>query len=140
MNYHNEVIVSANPEMVFEAITKKLGEWWGKTDLPVSKVGDEFTTNFGNAYWKFRVTEYVPDAKITWKCIDGQPEFNNEWVGTTLFWNIESSDSKTKINFMHDGLTPDFKCYDICAPTWDQFISTSLKSFVEIGKGMPHFS
>ncbi len=139
MNYSKEITYSTSPEVLFVAITQKLESWWGKTDNGVANVGDKFKTSFGNAFWKFRIAEIVPDQKVVWECIDGQPEFEDEWIGTKLHWNISESDGKTHLSFIHEGLTPAFECYDVCAPTWDLFISTSLKSFVETGKGMPHF-
>lgn len=45
---------------------------------------------------------------------------------------------KTIIEFLHEGLTPESKCYNICAPTWDLFITESLKSFIETGVGKPY--
>lgn len=139
MNYQQNVSINADTSSVFKALTEQLELWWGKTDFPVQKVNDEFTIWFGDAFWKFRIEEFIPDQKLTWKCIDGQPEFNNEWVGTTCFWEIKPNESETELSFTHDGLTPEFKCYDICAPTWDMFITQSIKSFLEIGKGTPHF-
>lgn len=139
MNYQKNVELEVNASNVFKALTQQLELWWGKTDSPVQKISDTFTIWFGDAFWKFRIEEFIPNEKLTWKCIDGQPEFNNEWVGTTCFWEIEPDGSKTKLSFTHDGLTPEFKCYDICAPTWDMFITKSIKSFLETGKGTPHF-
>ena len=140
MNYNKEIMVSTSPELLFLAITEQLELWWGKTDVSVTKIGDEFTTSFGNAFWKFRITEFIRNKKVAWECIDGQPEFENEWVGTKLSWNIESVGHQAKLSFTHDGLTPSFDCYDVCAPAWDMFIAASLKSFIETGKGRPHIT
>ncbi len=137
-NYTQEVKVLTSPNNAFEALTRHVKKWWGNTDKPVSKVGDEFTIHFGNAFWKFKVIKYVLNSEIVWKCIDGQPGFENEWVGTSTTWNITPTADGVLVSFMHDGLTPDFNCYDICAPTWDMFITKSLKHYLETGKGMPH--
>jgi len=138
LNYNQEFTTNVNPEIIFKAITQHLNDWWGNTDNTVFKVGDEFTTSFGNAFWKFQIIEFELNNKVTWKCIDGKPEFNAEWIGTSIYWNISSSDEFTKITFIHDGLTPEFECYDICAPTWDMFITKSLKNFIETGIGKAH--
>lgn len=138
MNYSQNIKVSASSEKVFKAITSQLNDWWGRTDNSVSKIGDEFTTKFGSAFWKFRVLEFIENEKLTWECIGGEPEFNAEWIGTKVFWEISKENEKAKIDFLHQGLTPEFKCYNICAPTWDMFIAQSLKSFVETGVGTPH--
>ena len=138
MNYTQQFSTHVNQEVIFKAISKQLNDWWGKTDLPVSKIGDEFTTSFDNAFWKFRVIDFKNNEKLTWLCIDGKPEFNAEWIGTKVDWNIFLSNGLTKLNVVHEGLTPDFECYNICAPTWDIFITSSLKTFVETGIGSPH--
>ncbi len=138
MDYSKEITYLTSPDVLFQAITQNLESWWGKTDRGVAEIGDEFKTSFGKAFWKFRITELVSDQKIVWECIDGQPEFEHEWVGTKVYWIITPIGNETKLSFTHAGLTPAFECYDVCAPTWDMFISTSLKSFVETGKGMPH--
>lgn len=140
MNYKQEIVIIGNTESVFKGITNGLNSWWGKTDNSVSKKGDEFTTRFGNAYWKFRIIEYIESKRITWECIDGEPEFNAEWIGTKIFWELVSQGDKTIVKFVHEGLTPEFKCYNICAPTWDMFITESLKLFIETGVGTPHLS
>ena len=138
MNYSQTIYVKADSESVFKSITSQLNDWWGRTDNSVSKIGDEFTTKFGSAFWKFRVIEFIENEKITWECIGGEPEFNAEWIGTKVFWKISMENGTTKIEFLHEGLTPEFKCYNICAPTWDMFITESLKMFVETGFGTPH--
>ncbi|MEQ9403732.1 MAG: SRPBCC domain-containing protein [Cyclobacteriaceae bacterium] len=138
MHYTKEITVRGSEEKVFDAINCSLSLWWGKTSNPVLKVGNEFKTSFGKAYWKFRVTEYKPYKRIVWECIDGQPEFEHEWVGTTIRWDIKSQGDGTLLSFTHVGLTPDFDCYNVCAPTWDHFLANSLTQFVETGKGLPH--
>ena len=127
MDYQKEMTYSASPDVLFEAITQKLEQWWGKTDRGVDQVGDEFKTSFGNAFWKFRIAEFSPNKEVVWECIDGQPEFEHEWVGTKLHWNISPAENGTQLSFTHKGLTPAFECYDVCAPTWDMFLSSSLK-------------
>lgn len=132
-NYLKEILVNATASQVFSALTQKLDLWWGKTDKPANIIGDEFTVYFGEASWTFKITEYVPNSKLTWECIGGKPDFNAEWIGDMLYWTINETDNNTKISLLQVGLTPDMNCYDICAPTWDKFIMISLKSFVETG-------
>lgn len=132
-NYFKEIIVNAPASIVFSALTQKLDLWWGKTDKLLHTTGDEFTISFGKAFWTFKITEYVPNSKLTWECIGGKPDFNAEWIGDILYWTIQEKDKTSKVSLLQVGLTPDMNCYDICAPTWDKFIMISLKSFVETG-------
>jgi hypothetical protein len=147
MTYTQQVTISSNSERIFNAITENIPKWWGKTDFPVRKLGNEFTTSFDRTYWKFRISEFIPNSKIDWECIDARhihQGFNGiekEWVGTVVEWNINQiSDSESILSFRHNGLTPDLNCYEICTPAWDRFVTVSLKSFIETGKGMPHLS
>ncbi len=77
-SYAKEITTTASAADVFAALSEKINLWWSKTDTSVSKVGDEFTIYFEDASWSFNITEYVPNSKITWECIDGKPDFNVE--------------------------------------------------------------
>ena len=113
----------------------------------MSKLDDEFTTSFDKTFWKFKILEFKPNSKIVWQCIDakhihtGFDGIEKEWIGTNVEWNLEEkSHNETILNFTHNGLVPELNCYEICYPAWERFVTQSLKSFVETGKGMPHLS
>lgn len=144
MSYSQKVLINGTPEQIFDAIANHVQAWWGNTDNGVAAIGDEFTTSFDQTYWKFRITQFEPNAKIVWHCTDarhihkGYDDIEKEWVGTSVEWNIEESNGQqTALNFAHNGLTSDLNCYKICTPAWEMFVTKSLKSFVETGKGMP---
>ncbi|MCW8848371.1 MAG: hypothetical protein OQJ81_00220 [Melioribacteraceae bacterium] len=65
MNFTQVVNINSSAEKTFVAITRKLHDWWGKTDSPVKKMGDQFTTSFGKAYWEFRIIDFNPNKKVT---------------------------------------------------------------------------
>ncbi|WP_203256017.1 hypothetical protein [Hyunsoonleella ulvae] len=91
----------------------------------------KFTITFDNGYWwTFRITEFKPNQKLTWICIDGEPEFNKEWIGHELHWDIKEENQKNLLNFHQIGLTPLLQCYKVCSTTWDMFIIQKLKSYV----------
>lgn len=147
MSYRTNVSIKANSAVVFNAITHSIQEWWGNTDSAVSKLGDEFTISFDNTFWKFKISEFEPNSRIVWNCIDakhihtGYDEIEKEWIGTSVEWNLEEkSEDETLLYFMHNGLVPELNCYEICTPAWESFVAESLKSFVETGKRMPHLS
>jgi hypothetical protein len=54
-----------------------------------------------------------------------------EWEGTKLKWRIEKGGNSTRIIFIHEGLTPNLGCYDICETGWDYFFANSLKDYLE---------
>lgn len=138
-NYSQEISVNTTIAKAFEALTKRIDFWWGKTENSATKVGDEFTVYFGNANWSFRVNEFEPNTKITWECIDGNPDFNAEWIGDKLYWNIEQQGDKVKISLLQNGLTPDMNCFEICNRGWNHYITKSLQAYLESGVGVLEF-
>ena len=145
MSYSEKVLIKGSPQQVFKAISGNVHQWWGKTDAPVNQINDEFTTSFAETFWKFRITLFEPDKKIVWTCIEakhihsGHEGIEKEWLGTSVEWVLEeqADEKSTLLSFTHNGLVPELNCYDICYPAWEKFVTKSLKSFVESGKGMP---
>ena len=147
MSYKTQVLISGNRKQVFEAIAQQVQNWWGNTDYSVSAINDEFTTSFGQTYWKFKISTFEPYATIVWSCIDakhihdGYQGIEKEWIGTTVEWRLEAvNPNETLLHFAHNGLVPNLNCYEICFPAWERFVTKSLKSFIETGVGMPHLS
>lgn len=144
MSYSQKVLIRGTSKQIFDAIANHVQKWWGNTDSSVSAIGDEFTTNFDKTYWKFRISEFKSNTKIVWECIDarhihtGYDGIEKEWLGTLVEWTLEESgEQQTTLHFKHNGLTSDLNCYEICTPAWEMFVTKSLKSFIETGKGMP---
>jgi len=147
MSYQTKVLIKGSKKQVFDAISQHVQKWWGNTDNPVNAIGDEFTTSFGSTFWKFKISEFEPNSKIVWNCIDakhihtGYNGIEKEWEGTFVEWVLEEkAQNETILYFAHNGLVPELNCYEICFPAWERFVTQSLKSFVETGKGMPHLS
>jgi len=145
MNYEKSVRVKTSQEKAFKAVAGEIDNWWGRVDNPVIKVGDEFSIFFGKTVWRFVITEFSPYNKITWKCIkaehyhEGLTNIKEEWLNTDLYWTFEKNDYFVEISLLHKGLTPDLNCYKVCESAWDFFVPTSLKSYLETGRGSPYF-
>ncbi|MDF1697945.1 MAG: hypothetical protein P1U56_19010 [Saprospiraceae bacterium] len=145
MDYKNKISTSANQETSFYALAKQVDQWWGKVDNSISKIGDEFSIYFGETEWRFKIIEYVPFEKITWHCIKATHihgdliDIEEEWLNSKMYWKILDRNGETEISFSHIGLTPALNCFDVCRKGWDFFISTSLKNYLDSGKGNPHF-
>jgi len=59
-------------------------------------------------------------------------DVQKEWVGTQLHWVIEEiSPDSSRVTFTHQGLIPEFVCYDFCSTAWVHFIGERLKSYPE---------
>jgi hypothetical protein len=130
------------PEEVFAAIND-VGGWWseeikGQTD----KVGDEFDYRFEDMHRsKIKITELIPRKRVVWRVLDNYFSFiedKTEWTGTEIIFDISKKGDKTAVRFTHQGLVPDYECYDICSDGWGTAINGSLWSLVTIGKGHPN--
>jgi len=137
-DYKQQVSINASTKLVFQAIAEDLGKWWGDMDKPVQNQGDVFTVSWGEPWYQFEVVEYEPFKKITWSCIDanqiidGLEGVEKEWVGTQVVWElVEEGNGTVKVSMAHQGLIPNFTCFDVCSSAWDHFITGSLKSYLE---------
>ncbi len=83
----------------------------------------------------------MPGNKIAWRVLDNNFTFiedKAEWIGTTMLFDIERIGTQTKVKFTHDGLVPDYECYDVCHDAWGTYINGSLKDLITSGKGQPN--
>jgi len=144
MDYRTRIDTSANMNSCFCAITKEVDKWWGKVDNSVNKLGDEFSIFFGDTEWRFAITQYIPFKKVIWSCIkanhvhSGLEDIQEEWLNTEVEWIVTEAEHKTEITITHKGLTEHLNCYEVCKSGWDYFLLTSLKDYLETGKGSPH--
>ena len=142
-NYQQSVSVKATKEQVFDALTTKVGEWWGPVDRMAQQVGETFKIDFdGESYWKFQVVEMPGAQKVVWECIESHQDHNvkgmdEEWTGSKLYWQIFERGQAVEVEFLHQGLVPQGDCYKVCSAAWDFYITDSLKSFLETGEGKP---
>lgn len=133
--YHR-LLIEAPAETVYEAITtqKGLAGWWTPETIARPEVGSISRFAFGPDYFKeIRVEELKPYSKVKWRCIKGF----EDWIGTTLTFELEPHAKGTVLLFHHDGwadYTPEFAS---CSYDWALFFR-SLKSLCEKGKGIPY--
>jgi hypothetical protein len=124
-----------NPKEVFAAITNVRGWWSGYYSEEITgdtdKAGDEFIFRAGPGlhYTKQKLVEVIPNKKLVWLVTESELSFVNEkheWTGTKLIFDIAEKDGKTELVFTHEGLNPEFECYEACAPTWAQYLQNKL--------------
>ncbi|MEO1052920.1 MAG: SRPBCC domain-containing protein [Bacteroidota bacterium] len=136
-SYKESIAITASPEAVFKALSLHIDEWWGGVDKLINQEGDVFRVSWGEPWYQFKVLEYRPNHKLTWECTDANQIINGlqgvqkEWVGTKLHWEIERKENEVILSFEHLGLTPQMICYDTCSSVWSDFISRSLKHYLE---------
>jgi hypothetical protein len=107
--------VDQSPEEAFAAITNVRGWWSEDINGRTEKVGDIFNYRFRDIH----------------RC-------TTEWKGTDVIFDIAKKDDKTEIRVTHDGLVPEYECYDICSNGWTTYINGSLQALITTGKGQPN--
>ncbi|MBC8025300.1 MAG: SRPBCC domain-containing protein [Steroidobacteraceae bacterium] len=138
-DYTTTIQVDATPDEVFDAINDVRGWWAGEIEGETAQVGAEFTYRYENFHTsKQRVIELVPGKKVVWRVLESQLNFvehKDEWNGTRVEFEIAGKGVKAEIRFAHVGLVPEQECFEACSNAWGFLIKTSLRAFIETGKG-----
>ncbi|SMG48067.1 SRPBCC family protein [Arenibacter troitsensis] len=141
-NYSSTIIVNKDAQTAFNAI-KNLRAWWseeiiGETGTP----GETFFYHYKDVHLcKVKLLEGLPNKKLVYLVTDNEFSFvedKTEWINTKLIFEIAEEGNKTKVIFTHEGLTPEYECYEVCNDAWTSYIQGSLKSLIEKGSGMPN--
>ncbi len=136
------ITVDQAPPTAFNAI-KNFRAWWseeieGNTD----KLNDEFFYHYKDIHLcKLKLIEAVPDKKLVYLVTDNEFNFiedKSEWVNTKLVFDIKEENGKTQVKFTHEGLVPEYDCYDVCNDAWSGYIKNSLYKLITTGKGEPN--
>ncbi len=138
-SYSRTVKASAKNAMKSIGLVKL---WWAKDFKgKTAKLNDKFSVYFGDDTWvDFKISEVIPGKKITWLVTDcnlGWINDTKEWKGNECIWTLTEKGEKTKIDFVHKGMTPESECYESCKPGWTHHIKDSLVKLIEQGKGFP---
>ena len=142
-DYSRTIEINSTAPVVYEALTLKIDQWWGQTEGSFLKTGDIFKTSFGkDSYWKFEIAELIENEKIVWMCIESHQDhhlkgMDEEWLGSSISWELLSNENQTIVQFRHKGLIPSNICYDVCSKAWGFYLDKSLKTFIETGVGKP---
>jgi hypothetical protein len=132
---HKVGIQSSSLNDVYRALTEidDLSAWWTTNTKGESKVGGALQFRFGAGGFDMKVLELHPATRVLWQVIDG-PE---EWIGTTISFDLQQSDHWTIILFKHEGWKQPVEFMHHCSTKWAVFL-LSLKSLLETGKGAPY--
>jgi uncharacterized protein YndB with AHSA1/START domain len=134
--------VAQPPEKAFEAIRNVRGWWSGAIEGGTYEVGDEFIYAVPDIHWcKIRVTDVDSPSRISWLVLDSWltfTEVKDEWTGTTITFDVFEQDGLTSIRFTHEGLTPEFECYELCSNAWTGYLAGSLRHLIVAGIGSPN--
>jgi len=141
-SFSTTILVDQTAEEVFNAIINVRGWWSEEIEGGTSKLNDEFIYHFQDVHsCKIKLVEVVPNKKIAWLVLENYFKFTkdkSEWVNTKVIFEIDQKENKTRLRVTHDGLVPEYECYDICENAWTQYIQQSLKNLISTGKGQPN--
>jgi uncharacterized protein YndB with AHSA1/START domain len=131
---HRVGIKSSSPDDVYAALTTVdgLAGWWADKTQGQSEVGGVLEFRFDAGGFDMKVLELQPAARVLWQVTDG-PE---EWVGTTVSWDLKQDGDYTIVLFKHQGWREPVEFMHHCSTKWGSFLM-SLKSLVETGEGAP---
>ena len=142
-NFTTAFTVNQTPETVFAAINNVRGWWSEEIDGSTDKLGAEFKYHFQNIHrCRLKITELVPGKKVVWRVLDNYFSFTKdkivEWKGTDIIFEIAKKSDRTEVRFTHQGLVPEYECYDACREGWSTYINSSLRDLITTGKGKPN--
>lgn len=110
----------------------------GKT----ADLNDEFNYHYEDIHrCKIKLTEVISNKKMVWLIQENYFSFtqdDTEWTNTKAVFEISTENNKTKLVFTHQGLVPDYECYEVCKSGWTNYIQNSLQKLITTGKGEPN--
>ena len=131
---HRVGVKDATPEQVYDALTTidGLAGWWTDDTKGSTDVGGVIEFRFPPGGFDMEVVDQRASERVTWKVVDG-PE---EWVGTTIDWELRRDGDYTIVMFGHRGWKEPVEFMHHCSTKWATYLM-SLKSLVETGVGAP---
>jgi hypothetical protein len=141
-DFTTAILVDQTPEKTFNAINNVRGWWSEQIEGSTNKLNDEFIYHYKDVHvCKMKLTEVIPNKKVVWHVLNNHFNFTkdkSEWIDTKIIFEISEMDGKTQLRFTHEGLVPQYECYDVCEDAWTSYIQGSLKNLIVTGKGQPN--
>lgn len=141
-DYTTGFTVDNSPTSVFSAITNFRGWWSEQIEGSTDKLNETFFYHYKDVHLcKLKLIEIVPNERLVYHVVDNHFSFTqdkNEWIDTKLIFDISGDGKKTKVQFTHEGLVPEYECFDVCRDAWTSYIQGSLQSLITTGKGKPN--
>lgn len=136
------ILVDQSPEAVFEAVTDVRGWWSEEIEGNTAALNDEFQYHYEDVHrCHIRLTEVVPAQKVVWLILDNYFKFTEdekEWTGTHVIFEISRVGNQTQLQMTHQGLVPEYECFNICRDAWTFYVKDSLYNLITTGTGKPN--
>lgn len=134
--------VSNSAAAVFQAVTNFRGWWSDQIEGSTDQLNQTFFYHYKDVHLsKIKLIESIPEKRLVYLVIDNEFNFiedKTEWINTKLIFDISSENGKTRVKFTHNGLVPEYECYEICQDAWTSYILGSLQSLINTGTGKPN--
>jgi len=141
-DYTTTFTVDQTPEAAFAAINNVRGWWSEEIEGSTDKLGEEFKYHYKDLHrCTMKITDLIPGKKVAWLVLDNYFSFTKdktEWTGTYIIFDISRKGDKTEVRFTHQGLVPEYECYEACSDGWGTYINGSLRDLITAGKGQPN--
>jgi len=118
------------------ATVEGLAAWWTRDTTGDATTGGTLDFRFGDGPDRriaFVVVEASPDL-VEWR---GLPEGPDEWVDTTVTFELAHENGETVIMFTHGGWREPVPFQAHCSMKWAAYL-LSLKTLLEDGEGAPY--
>jgi hypothetical protein len=138
-DFTTSILVDQTPMEAFDAINNVRGWWPGEIEGNTTKLDDEFIYRYKKIHYsKQKLVEVIPGKKVVWLVTDSSLNFvenKTEWTGTKIIFEISEKNNKTQVRFTHQGLIPQYECFDSCSNAWSDIIRNGLRNLITTGKG-----
>ena len=133
----HRVVMNAPLQFVYDAVATPEGvsDWWTRDGVRGrAEEGAQLSFFFGSPEPAavMEITRLDPSGHVAWRCVAG----SDDWVGTTLTFDLSGGDGETVMMFSHAGWREANDHMAHCSARWAYFM-LSLKALVETGKGTP---
>jgi uncharacterized protein YndB with AHSA1/START domain len=129
----HRVGIAAPEARVYEALTTKegLATWWTNDVQGDPEPGGKLSFYFGGSEpgAVMEVVDLAPTHRIQWRCVEGA----DEWVGTTLTFDLKEADGETVVLFTHADWREPVEFMFHCSTKWGYFL-IGLKAWLEGGQ------
>jgi uncharacterized protein YndB with AHSA1/START domain len=131
---HRIAVEQTAHDKVYDALTTidGLAGWWTEDTTGDPEPDGTIAFRFPPGGFDMVVTGATPAERVTWEVVDG-PE---EWVGTTVDWQLRRDGDWTVVLFAHQGWAEPVEFMHHCSTKWGTFLM-SLKGLLEHGTGAP---
>jgi uncharacterized protein YndB with AHSA1/START domain len=142
-----KVTLKAPAARVFDALTDQnhIAGWWTPDCTVEQRVGGHATFEFKGADGRLdgrvlmRIEKLVPNKLVEWKCIEQDYQGLSDWIGTTVRFRLaDNGQGGTELDFAHLDWQSTEGSFHRCTDGWSHVLGSSLKNYLETGKGEPY--